>query len=181
MARQEDLGDLKLYRLPEPVTVAAYGQKQVAFLQRPAVPVELVYRQRLDQLVDEVPCSACRGSRLRADAAATRFAGLTLGELGAKPLGDTLRHVAGLDLTKYDQQVAGEVLREIRSRLTFLVDVGLDYLALSRPGPTLSRRGRGSRRPTSTSTPSPPGRWATSSTPSATGSGTCRPTAPRSR
>ncbi|HYH68620.1 MAG TPA: excinuclease ABC subunit UvrA [Urbifossiella sp.] len=100
--------------------------------------VSFVYRQRLDQLVDEVPCSACHGSRLRADSAATRFAGLTLGEVGAKPLGDTLRHVAGLDLSKHDQQVAGEVLREIRSRLKFLVDVGLDYLALSRPGPTLS-------------------------------------------
>ncbi|MFO0801323.1 MAG: excinuclease ABC subunit UvrA [Gemmataceae bacterium] len=100
--------------------------------------VSFVYRQRLDQLVDEVPCSTCRGSRLRADAAATRFAGLTLGELGAKPLGDSLRLVTRLDLSKHDQQVAGEVLREIRSRLKFLVDVGLDYLALSRPGPTLS-------------------------------------------
>ena len=100
--------------------------------------VSFVYRQRLDQLVDEVPCSTCHGSRLRSDAAATRFAGLTLGEVGAKPLGDTLRHVAGLDLSKHDQQVAGEVLREIRSRLKFLVDVGLEYLALSRPGPTLS-------------------------------------------
>ncbi len=48
MARQEDLGDLKLYRIPEPVTVAANSQKQVAFLERPDVRVEMVYRQRLD-------------------------------------------------------------------------------------------------------------------------------------
>ena len=47
MARQEDLGDLKLYRIPEPVTVAANSQKQVAFLERPRVRVEMVYRQRL--------------------------------------------------------------------------------------------------------------------------------------
>ncbi|MDB5313751.1 MAG: excinuclease subunit UvrA [Gemmataceae bacterium] len=100
--------------------------------------VSFVYRQRLDHLVDEVPCSTCHGSRLRADAAATRFAGLKLGELGAKPLGDTLTLFQGLTLSTHARQVAGEVLREIGSRLKFLVDVGLDYLSLSRPGPTLS-------------------------------------------
>jgi len=46
-ARQEELGDLKLYRIPEPVTVAANSQKQVAFLEQPAVRVDLVYRSRL--------------------------------------------------------------------------------------------------------------------------------------
>jgi hypothetical protein len=47
MARQEELGDLKLYRIPEPVTVAARSQKQVALLQRPSVKVDLVYRSLL--------------------------------------------------------------------------------------------------------------------------------------
>lgn len=46
---QEDLGDLKLYRVPEPVTVAAHSQKQVALLAKQAVPVALVYRTRVDQ------------------------------------------------------------------------------------------------------------------------------------
>ncbi|MGZ8347946.1 MAG: hypothetical protein ACXWUP_12625, partial [Allosphingosinicella sp.] len=46
-AVQEELGDLKLYRIPEPVTVAARSQKQVALLQRPRVRVDMVYRQRL--------------------------------------------------------------------------------------------------------------------------------------
>jgi hypothetical protein len=50
-ATQEDLGDLKLYRIPEPVTVAANSQKQVAFLERNAVQFQMVYRQRVD--VDE--------------------------------------------------------------------------------------------------------------------------------
>ncbi len=100
--------------------------------------VSWVYRFRLDHLVDEVPCTACKGARIRPDAAATRFAGLSLGELTNKPLGDTLTLFQKLDLTKNVQQVAGEVLREITSRLKFLVDVGLDYLSLARPGPTLS-------------------------------------------
>jgi hypothetical protein len=47
MAQQEELGDLKLYRIPEPVTVAAKSQKQVAFLDRKGVKVETIYRQRL--------------------------------------------------------------------------------------------------------------------------------------
>ncbi len=47
MAQQEELGDLKLYRIPEPVTVAAKSQKQVAFLDRNGIKVETLYRQRL--------------------------------------------------------------------------------------------------------------------------------------
>ena len=100
--------------------------------------VSWVYRARLDHLVDEVPCSACRGARIRADAAATRFAALTLGDLCAKPLGDTLAMFDSLKLSKTDRKVAGEVLREVAGRLKFLVDVGLDYLTLARQGPTLS-------------------------------------------
>ena len=100
--------------------------------------VSWVYRARLDHLVDEVPCSACRGARIRSDAAATRFAALTLGEVCAKSLGDTLMMFETLKLSKTERQVAGEVLREIANRLKFLVDVGLEYLTLGRQGPTLS-------------------------------------------
>ena len=52
IARQENLGDVKLYRIPEPVTVAAHSQKQVAFLEQPNVRVSLVYRQRVDPTSD---------------------------------------------------------------------------------------------------------------------------------
>ena len=48
-AQQEELGDLKLYRIPEPVTVASNSQKQVAFLRRPSVLVDTIYRQQLYQ------------------------------------------------------------------------------------------------------------------------------------
>ncbi|MBM3982966.1 MAG: excinuclease ABC subunit UvrA [Planctomycetes bacterium] len=96
------------------------------------------YRARLEHLVDEVPCTACRGARIRPDAAATRFNGLTLGDACALSLADTLKMFDSLKLSKTDRQVAGEVLREISARLKFLVDVGLDYLTLGRQGPTLS-------------------------------------------
>jgi excinuclease ABC subunit A len=103
-----------------------------------AARVSFVYRQKLAHLVSEVPCTTCGGSRLRDDAAAWRFLDRTLGELSNLPLGQTLQLFQGLKLSKAQQQVAGELLREITNRLKFLVDVGLDYLTLSRPTPTLS-------------------------------------------
>lgn len=53
-ATQENLGDVKLYRIPEPVTVAAHSQKQVAFLEQPAVRTQLVYRSRIQTGDDDV-------------------------------------------------------------------------------------------------------------------------------
>ena len=67
-----------------------------------------------------------------------RFADHTLGEVGDWPLDQTLKFFHDLRLSKDQQQVAGELLREIRNRLKFLVEVGLDYLSLSRATPTLS-------------------------------------------
>jgi excinuclease ABC subunit A len=100
--------------------------------------VSYPYRAKLEHLVGEVPCSACGGSRLRDDAAAVRFQGLTLGDLCGKPVGETLQFFKSLSLDKRQRKVAGEILREISDRLEFLVDVGLEYLSLDRPSPTLS-------------------------------------------
>jgi excinuclease ABC subunit A len=100
--------------------------------------VSFVYRHKLDHIVDQVACSACGGSRLRDDAAACRFANYRLGDLCDLPLGETSKLFKDLKLTKTQKQIAGEVLRELGNRLQFLVDVGLEYLTLSRPTPTLS-------------------------------------------
>jgi excinuclease ABC subunit A len=109
-----------------------------------AARVSPALRQRLDHLVSEVPCSVCGGSRLRDDAAACRLAfaeqgpKLTLGELCDRQLSEALALFREMQVTPAQQQFAGELLREVRNRLQFLVDVGLDYLTLSRPAPTLS-------------------------------------------
>jgi excinuclease ABC subunit A len=100
--------------------------------------VSAVYRQQLDHLVNEVACSTCGGSRLRDDAAAWRIVDRTLGAVCGLPLSEVLSFFKNLKLSKLQRQVAGELLREITNRLQFLVDVGLEYLTLSRPGPTLS-------------------------------------------
>jgi excinuclease ABC subunit A len=96
------------------------------------------YRARLDALVDEVECSTCGGSRLRDDASAVRFRGQTIDELCRMPLGELVEWFARWKPNATQHRIAGEIIREIRHRLQFLVDVGLDYLTLGRAAPTLS-------------------------------------------
>ena len=100
--------------------------------------VSFVYRFKLQGMVDEVPCAGCMGGRLRDDAAAVRFKGFTLDQISRWPLGEALAFFKKLDLGADEQHIAGDLLREVRDRLTFLVDVGLDYLSLARGTPTLS-------------------------------------------
>ncbi len=100
--------------------------------------VSFLYRAKLQGMVGEVDCVACMGARLRDDAAAVRFRGFTLDQISRWPLGKTLEFVKSLKLNGDERHIAGDLVREIRDRLTFLVDVGLDYLTLARGTPTLS-------------------------------------------
>ncbi len=103
-----------------------------------ATRVSWQYRKRLEDLVTDVPCQSCGGSRLRSDAAAVQLAGKTLHEVCAMPLGDALRFFTDLRLDARRRKIAGELLHEIRARLTFLVNVGLGYVTLHRGAATLS-------------------------------------------
>ncbi|MFQ5733115.1 MAG: excinuclease ABC subunit UvrA, partial [Planctomycetaceae bacterium] len=103
-----------------------------------AARVSYTYRQRLNTLVGEVACSWCHGSRLRDDSAAVRFHGRTLQQLCELPLEDALAFLRGVKLAKSQMRIAGDLLDEATGRLTFLVDVGLHYLSLSRTLPSLS-------------------------------------------
>ena len=100
--------------------------------------VSRTYRTRLLDLVGEVDCTACGGNRLRPDVAAVRLAGHTIGSLGALPLDQALRVLRKMRLGRDQKKIAGDLLGEATSRLKFLVDLGLDYLSLDRPFPTLS-------------------------------------------
>ncbi|MBN2215775.1 MAG: excinuclease ABC subunit UvrA [Pirellulales bacterium] len=95
-------------------------------------------RGRLEGLVDEVECSECGGSRLRDDAAAVRLRGRTIDEVCRRPLDLLLADFREWKPNDVEKQIAGELVREIHNRLAFLVDVGLEYLTLGRPTPTLS-------------------------------------------
>jgi len=96
------------------------------------------FHARLANVVGEVPCPACQGSRLRPDAAAVRLADKTLHELTQLPLGEAWQFLQGLKLKPAERRVAGDLLREVLARLSFLNEVGLDYLTLDRSMPTLS-------------------------------------------
>ncbi|MBY0586144.1 excinuclease ABC subunit UvrA [bacterium] len=103
-----------------------------------ATRVSWVYRHRLSDMLGEVGCSTCHGSRLKEYPSATQLAGQTIVQWCQLPLAECLSSVKGMKLDRSERQIAGELLREITQRLQFLVDVGLDYLTLGRATPTLS-------------------------------------------
>lgn len=103
-----------------------------------AARVAPALRARLEPLVEEVECSVCGGSRLRDDVAAVRLRGRTIDEICNMPLGRLLEEFQHWSFNLTEQKIAGELLEEIRTRLQFLADVGLDYLTLSRPAAQLS-------------------------------------------
>jgi len=90
------------------------------------------------ELIGEVECGVCMGSRLRDDASAVRFMDHTIDQIGRMPLGKLLTFLHSWQPNETARKIAGDLLNEIKNRLQFLVDVGLDYLTLSRPAPSLS-------------------------------------------
>ena len=124
---------------------AGGGQPEFSFQYKGLFPaleeagrVSYFYRYKLQGMVDEVPCAACMGGRLRDDAAAVRFRDFTIDQIGQWPLGRAYTFFKTLKLGGDEKHIAGDLVREIRDRLKFLVDVGLDYLTLARGTPTLS-------------------------------------------
>ena len=86
----------------------------------------------------DVACSDCDGSRLTRGPAAARFRGLTMGDIVRLSLVELHRVVSSWDLDEREQKIAGEVLSQVLARTEFLLDVGLDYLSLSRAANSLS-------------------------------------------
>jgi excinuclease ABC subunit A len=86
----------------------------------------------------QVPCPACRGTRLKPAALAVTVGGRSIADFCALPIGELATQLLGLELPGPDRPVSGPVLAEISSRLTFLLDMGLDYLTLDRASATLA-------------------------------------------
>ncbi|MEX0991943.1 MAG: excinuclease ABC subunit UvrA [Actinomycetota bacterium] len=95
-------------------------------------------RDKLEQFMREIPCRACNGARLRAESLAVTVGDLSIAALTDLSISDTLAFTDTLDLTERETLIAERLLKEIRARLGFLVDVGLDYLTLDRPSGTLA-------------------------------------------
>ena len=95
-------------------------------------------REELAKNISNRPCADCRGSRLRPEARNVYIGNVNLPQISEKSIGESLEFFQGLTLTGQKAQIAEKILKEIRERLEFLVNVGLNYLSLSRSAETLS-------------------------------------------
>ncbi|MBO5923951.1 MAG: excinuclease ABC subunit UvrA, partial [Lentisphaeria bacterium] len=95
-------------------------------------------RERMKSYLAPRICPACHGARLNPVSLAVTVGGLSIDKFNALSIAEALEFLNNLELDKEKTQIAGDVLREIRSRLKFLCDVGLSYLSLDRSSGTLS-------------------------------------------
>ena len=95
-------------------------------------------REELAKNISNRPCTDCGGSRLRPEARNVYIGNINLPQISEKSIGESLEFFQGLTLTGQKAQIAEKILKEIRERLEFLVNVGLNYLSLSRSAETLS-------------------------------------------
>ena len=95
-------------------------------------------RQEVEHFMRERACPACRGARLRPESLAVVVGGRSIADLARLTIKEAARFFAELHLSERDTQIARRVLKEIRERLGFLGNVGLDYLTLDRAAGTLS-------------------------------------------
>ena len=95
-------------------------------------------RKYYESFMRTLPCPTCDGSRLRPEARSVWVGNATLPMIVGSTIGDAYERIVNLGLEGNRAQIAEELVKEIRNRLGFLVNVGLDYLTLDRLGPTLS-------------------------------------------
>lgn len=95
-------------------------------------------RQELEQFMSERTCTACRGRRLRPEVLGVTVGDKNIMEVSALSVRDSLAFFAALDLSENDLMIGRRVIKEIKERLSFLDNVGLDYLTLDRAAATLS-------------------------------------------
>jgi excinuclease ABC subunit A len=95
-------------------------------------------REDLEKYMNIMPCPTCKGARLRPESLHVLVGGRTIRDVTALSIRDCLHFFEALTLTEKEQEIARRILKEVRERLSFLVNVGLDYLSLDRTSGTLS-------------------------------------------
>ncbi len=95
-------------------------------------------RDKYEGYMREVPCAACKGSRLKPEILAVTIGERSIAEVSALSIGDANEFFRDIELNGRDKAIAERVLKEVHARLGFLVDVGLDYLSLDRASATLA-------------------------------------------
>lgn len=95
-------------------------------------------REEIEQYMSDVPCRSCGGKRLKPESLAVRIAGLNIAEVSAMSVKAAYEWFENLRLSQRESIIAEQVIKEIRTRLRFLLDVGLEYLTLDRMAATLA-------------------------------------------
>ncbi|MDI6731708.1 MAG: excinuclease ABC subunit UvrA, partial [Candidatus Margulisbacteria bacterium] len=95
-------------------------------------------RYHLYRYMSPIPCEACGGKRLRPESLAVKIGGQSIADVSSLPVKKVSAFLDDLALTEREQLIAKQIIKEIKARLKFLVDVGLDYVALDRQSSTLS-------------------------------------------
>ena len=110
-----------------------------AYIKRKHTETESDFaRDRYEQYMRQVACPSCRGARLNPTILGVKVGQKSIAEVTELPLRTALEFMRGLTLSEREMKIAEQVLKEIDARLQFLLDVGLDYLTLSRAAGTLS-------------------------------------------
>jgi excinuclease ABC subunit A len=95
-------------------------------------------REKFAGYMREVPCPSCHGARLKPVSLAVTVDDKSIAELCALPIGELAKLLLTLELSDRDEQIAHRIVKEVNARMGFLLDVGLDYLALDRASATLA-------------------------------------------
>lgn len=95
-------------------------------------------RAKIEEFMNDRPCPACKGTRLRPEALAVTVGGKSISEITSWPVSRLLKWLDELELSPREQAISERLLKEVRSRLQFMVNVGLDYLTLDRSAMTLA-------------------------------------------
>ncbi|HEY3086171.1 MAG TPA: excinuclease ABC subunit UvrA [Candidatus Dormibacteraeota bacterium] len=111
----------------------------IANLQRRYDETQSEYlKAELERYMSDKPCAACKGMRLKPESLAVTVADRNIAQVARLSVSASIEFFDSLELTEREQLIARGILKEIRERLQFMIDVGLDYLTIERPANTLS-------------------------------------------
>ena len=148
---RDDQKDIVLYGSPDPIWIETDSRYREAkgynrryegalpMLERQYQEASSdTHKQKLEQYLIDQSCETCNGFRLKPESLAVKIGQFRIHDLTGVSIRECLKRINELNLTPKQAKIADLVLREIRARLSFLLDVGLDYLTLDRPAMTLS-------------------------------------------
>jgi len=143
--------EILLHGSPEKIFInaeSAYGNEQGYYRRYAGIIPTLerqyqetsseTYKQKLETYLIDQPCSVCNGKRLKPEALSVKLGQYRITDLTEVSIGECLERINQLQLSPRQAQIGELALKEIKSRLQFLLDVGLDYLTLDRPAMSLS-------------------------------------------